>query len=48
MSYLKSYAVAIGSLLAGAAFVHHLYKPSLEIPIAKEPTAAGTPSQGAH
>lgn len=28
-SYLLSYAVAMGSLLAGAAFVHNIYRPDL-------------------
>ncbi len=29
MSWLKAYAVAITSLLAGAAVVHNVYKPDL-------------------
>ena len=29
MSYYKAYAVAIGSLLTGAAVVHQIYKPDL-------------------
>lgn len=32
---------------AGAAFVHQLYKPSLEIPVSKEPTASVKTSQSA-
>lgn len=29
MSLYKAYAVAIGSLLTGAAVVHNIYKPDL-------------------
>ena len=29
MNYLKPYAVAIASLLAGASLVHNIYKPDL-------------------
>lgn len=29
MSYYKAYAVAIASLLTGAAVVHNIYKPDL-------------------
>lgn len=29
MSYLKAYAVAMASLLAGATVVHHVFKPDL-------------------
>ena len=29
MNYLKPYAVAIMSLLAGASVVHNIYKPDL-------------------
>lgn len=29
-----------GPAQAGAAFVHQLYKPSLEIPVSKEPAAS--------
>ena len=29
MSFYKAYAVAIGSLLTGAAVVHNIYKPDL-------------------
>lgn len=39
MSYLKAYAVAMASLLAGATVVHHVFKPDLTIPL-------GHPSEG--
>ena len=29
MNYLRLYALAIGSLLSGAAVVHNIYKPDL-------------------
>ena len=29
MDYLRLYAIGVGSLLAGAAVVHHIYKPDL-------------------
>lgn len=32
MSYYKAYAVAIASLLTGAAVVHNIYKPDLVTP----------------
>ena len=32
MNYLKPYAVAIASLLAGASVVHNIFKPDLASP----------------
>ena len=29
MSYLRAYGVAVVSILAGASFVHQIYKPDL-------------------
>ncbi|BDA41624.1 hypothetical protein COCOBI_02-4050 [Coccomyxa sp. Obi] len=36
MSWLKAYAVAITSLLTGAAVVHNIYKPDLTLPISDD------------
>ncbi len=36
MSWLKAYAVAITSLLAGAAVVHNIYKPDL-VSVCRQP-----------
>ncbi|DBB14046.1 TPA: hypothetical protein ACH3X3_001010 [Trebouxia sp. C0006] len=33
--FYKAYAVAIASLLTGAAVVHNIYKPDLRIPMSK-------------
>ncbi|GAQ88681.1 hypothetical protein KFL_004510080 [Klebsormidium nitens] len=43
-TYLVSYAVAMGSLLAGAAVVHNVYRPDLTIPgYSEESEAEGQP-----
>lgn len=33
MEMLKVYSVALLSLIAGAAFVHNIYKPDLSLPV---------------
>ncbi|KAK9820436.1 hypothetical protein WJX72_010343 [[Myrmecia] bisecta] len=52
MSYLKAYAVAIGSLLAGATFVHNIYKPDLTLPLSEPGLGPAKPAavaaQGQH
>ena len=44
MGHVTAYAVAVVSLLAGAAVVHNLYKPSLILPGVAPPSAAGVDS----
>jgi len=41
MGHLTAYCVAIASLLAGAAVVHNVYKPSLVLPLDKKPESEG-------
>ena len=38
---VKGYAVALVSLLAGASFVHRIYKPDLTLPVEKEDRKQG-------
>ena len=48
MNYLKPYAVAIASLLAGASVVHNIYKPDLaRIPVSKRLQLSLTPAYSA-
>ncbi len=44
MGHITAYAVAVVSLLAGAAVVHNLYKPSLVLPGVSPPSAGGAES----